>query len=1261
VCIYKNKNKILFLILLAITLFPSLWTNAQEYRFASLNAQNGLPSLNIFQTFQQSNGFIWIATDAGVSRYDGKSFEHYKFSPGSSRHISHNVITNMVEDSEGNIWLASEHGLNKILPDGTVIIYLQDPKNLNSLHSDWTVSLYTNEQDELWIGTGSGLNLYDKLKDNFQFVPYVENGKTHLVTVYAIVEDKHGRIFTITSYGLALLNRSKMVLEKVVAGNIKHTELLGKVTNTGVVDSQGILWMGSETDGLVSYNPKTQEVKNFRHEPDNINSISDNSIYALSENAKGELWIGHSYKGISILNPQTDKIQHIQHQDFVPSSLPSNVISHILSDKSGMVWISTDNGVATYNPYSSASYIYRKKPNNKGLSDNLINHIVVDKNVVWLATGQGINSLTLDTNEINHVELDKLTQYQFSNDSIWNISRINNEKLWFISDQGLSLFNHKENKLTHFDNSEGNKYSFPSNSFYTLTKDNGKGVWITGYIDVGLLWFDQENGVKKQFLNVEGNKYFDDGNFSYQTVIDDNGYMWMGTTDGVFKVDLETGVSTQYNLGIDGANVRVTGVIRLAAGDIWAITQGGGLVRISFSGPNNRTVNIKTMTQKGELQNDQLKSLVAQGEDRLWFTSSNELYMYHIPTEEVIHYKSLLLDKNFNFIEAAIAIVDNTLLLGTNNGLIRVEIDQLTQNKFNSPVQITEVVYSNKSTMAISDEMFVETLQLDRENANIQIYFASLDYTAPENNHYRYQLKGFDNAWVYSGNTNFVHYTNLDPGTYQFVVEGTNSDGVWSSHQSSLKFEVKMPIWYYLLIMLSAITLAVSIRYITFRKQKHIELHKRANYDALTGLANRYFLNQKLEKLVSDKNNHFAIAFLDIDHFKEINDTLGHDAGDQLIIQIGKRLQSCLRDHDLLSRLGGDEFAIIIKTSPNDNGLTQIVERMHKRVSALYHIDGEKVKSSVSIGVAKFPCDGNDSKTLLKNADFAMYAAKSAGRNHVNYYNAAISKSILEKYTIRNALENALNNQEFELYYQPKCDGKSGKIIGFEGLIRWDRPNYGVIPPDKFIPEAEISGAIIDIGRWVLREACTQISQWHHKELLVDNVSVNISAMQLLEPDFCQTLQVILLETGALPSKLELEITETVLIENVEKVQHVLNEIISLDVSIALDDFGTGYSSLSYLTQFPINTLKIDRSFIWALETEESSKAILKNIFSLAKDLNMAVVAEGVETQEHLDILRSYQCQYVQGYFYSPAAPSEEATQMLLLQQSDMSSDVANF
>lgn len=1239
------------MILLFTILFYSVWTHAQEYRFASLNVQSGLPSLNINQTFQQSNGFIWLASDAGVSRYDGKAFEHYKFSPGSPRHISHNFVTSMVEDSEGNIWLASEHGLNKILPDGNVIIYLQDPEATNSLDSNWIVSLYVNKQDELWIGTGNGLNLYDKTNNSFQFVPYFADGKTHLVTVYAIVEDKLGHIFAITSYGLALLNKSKMILQKVVTHNVEHTELLSKVTNTAIIDSQDILWMGSEADGLVSYNPNTQEVKNFRHDPDNINSISDNSIYALAEHAQGNLWIGHANKGITLFTQRTNNFQHILHQEFDQSSLPSSSVTHIFFDSSGMVWISTDNGVATYNPYSSASYIYRKKSNNKGLSSNLINHIIVDKNIAWLATGQGLNALTLDTNKISQIDLDDLTQYQFSHDNIWNISRENNEVIWFSSDQGVSLFNHQANTLTHFDNAKDNEYSFPSNSFYTLTKGKERGIWITGYIDVGLLWFDQEEGIKKQFLNSGGSNYFDDGNFSYQTVLDDNGCMWMGTTDGVFKVDLNTGISTRYNVGHDGANVRVTGIIRLASGDIWASTQGGGLVRISFSGPDKQTVNIKTMTKKDGLFNGQLKSLVAQGDDRLWFTSNNELYMYDIPTEEVSHYKSLLLDKNFNFMEAAIAIVDNTLLLGTNKGLIRVETDNLTQNKFSPPIRITQVVFSNKKTVAVSNKTFADTLVLDRESSNIQIYFASLDYTAPENNHYRYQLKGFDNDWIYSKNTNFVQYTNLDPGTYQFVVEGTNSDGVWSTHQSALFFEVKMPYWYYMLIILSLITIAVSVRYVIFRKQKFIELNKRANYDALTGLANRYCLNNKLNELIAKKSSYFAIVFIDIDHFKVINDTLGHDAGDQLIIQIGKRLQSCLRAHDLLARLGGDEFAIIIKTNPNSDGLKLIVDRMHKSISALYHIDDTKIKSSASIGVAKFPCDGDDSKTLLKNADIAMYAAKNAGRNSVNYYSTALSKNMLEKFTIRNALDNAITNQEFELYYQPKYDSDSCKVLGFEGLIRWDRPNHGFISPDKFIPEAEISGAIISIGEWVLREACTQIALWDSKQLLVANVAVNLSAIQLLEPNFCHKLQVILQETGAAPSKLELEITETVLIENIERVQAVLREIKALNVSIALDDFGTGYSSLSYLTQFPIDTLKIDKSFIWALEKENASKIILKNIFSLAKDLNMSVVAEGVETQEHLDILLSYGCQCVQGFLFSPAITCEKATKMLILQK----------
>ncbi len=587
------------------------------------------------------------------------------------------------------------------------------------------------------------------------------------------------------------------------------------------------------------------------------------------------------------------------------------------------------------------------------------------------------------------------------------------------------------------------------------------------------------------------------------------------------------------------------------------------------------------------------------------------------------------------------------MLVGTNKGLLRVETDQIEVNRYQPPIQITEVLTSGSKVPILFDTELGQTFALDRNTNNVKIHFAALDFTEPLNNLYRYKLISFEKDWIYAGNATSVQYTNLDPGSYQFVVEGTNSDGIWSATGAKISFDVKVPTSDIILYLL-ALSLIILAGFVYFlRKGKIRELYQRANYDALTGLANRYQFNRALNRLITHGGREFSVAFLDLDHFKEINDSLGHDCGDELIIQVGKRLQSCLRDRDLLARLGGDEFSIIINDYPDEHVLAEIVERMRSAVSAVYNIHNHKLTGSASIGLATYPKDGSNGQTLLKNADTAMYAAKREGRNRAFFYTDELSQLMFEKFTIRNALHDALSNKELQVFYQPKCNCFSGDVIGFEALLRWIHPQHGFIAPDKFIPEAEANDAIIEIGEWVLREACTQASIWHRQGLLTTNVSVNLSPVQILQPDLCEKLQAILDETGLPPNKLELEVTETVLIEHIEKVSDTLRKIHAMEVRIALDDFGTGYSSLSYLTQFPFQTLKIDRSFVWNLEKDQTSLLVLKNIFNLASDLQMTVVAEGIESERQLDIIKHCQCTVVQGYYYSPAVPFDRAIEML--------------
>ena len=541
--------------------------------------------------------------------------------------------------------------------------------------------------------------------------------------------------------------------------------------------------------------------------------------------------------------------------------------------------------------------------------------------------------------------------------------------------------------------------------------------------------------------------------------------------------------------------------------------------------------------------------------------------------------------------------------------------------------------------------------ELSYENNSVVFTFSSLDFTSPGKNQYQVKLEGLDSDWKSQGTEGRISYNNLDAGRYIFRVRATNSDGVWSNTEASYQFEILQPWWYYVIWGLSALSVTALFLFVINRRLHVKRLHQKANYDSLTGFANRYFFNRRIEELVSHPYSRFALVIVDLDGFKEVNDVYGHSVGDELIVQAAERMQGILRENDLLARLGGDEFAVIIHGSDEKTALITITDRMREALCETYRLTDHSVRCSASIGVACYPVDASDSAQLLVYADTAMFAAKNSGRNAVHFFNEQLSSELEQRTRLRHKLEHAIEHEEFVLHYQPKINQFDNKLCGFEALIRWFQPDGSMVSPGDFIAEAERNGLIVAIGDWVIKEACRQGTIWQSQGILHGAVSVNVSTTQLTQSNIVETVANALQETSLNPEHLELEITESVLIDNIDLAFDILSELKKLGVSIALDDFGTGFSSLNYLTRFPIDTLKIDRSFIHSIELDQRTLLVLKNIYSLAHDLEMDVVAEGVESEHQLEILAKLGGDIIQGFYFGGPENSEKATQRLLAQQ----------
>ncbi len=453
-----------------------------------------------------------------------------------------------------------------------------------------------------------------------------------------------------------------------------------------------------------------------------------------------------------------------------------------------------------------------------------------------------------------------------------------------------------------------------------------------------------------------------------------------------------------------------------------------------------------------------------------------------------------------------------------------------------------------------------------------------------------------------------------------------------------------------------------AVQDVTKLKLAEEEVRRLAYFDGLTGLANRMFFFDRLEQEISFAKRHnqkVALLFLDLDNFKRINDSYGHHVGDLVLKKISENLHKCIRgsdnaikldlddDSSLVSRLGGDEFLVMLSDIGAPQNAASVASRIIHEMPTSYNVEGHEITVTTSIGISIYPNDADNSELLAKYADSAMYQAKKSGKNNYQFFDAGLNAAVNERLAIERDIKKAIADDEFRLYYQPQIDIATRKIVGAEALIRWLHPDKGMIPPDIFIPVAEDSGQIIDINRWVIRAACKQNSEWSNAGFENVRIAVNLSGYQLTSQNIVKTFKEELSSTNNGAGNLEVEITENILMRETDAVVAILKELKSLSLRIALDDFGTGFSSLSYLASFPVDIIKIDRSFVMGSTLKNENLVIIKAIIAMGHSLGIKIIAEGVETEEQFDLLKTHGVDEVQGFYFRPAVPHDEFADLL--------------
>ncbi|HJX14746.1 MAG TPA: EAL domain-containing protein [Candidatus Deferrimicrobiaceae bacterium] len=439
-------------------------------------------------------------------------------------------------------------------------------------------------------------------------------------------------------------------------------------------------------------------------------------------------------------------------------------------------------------------------------------------------------------------------------------------------------------------------------------------------------------------------------------------------------------------------------------------------------------------------------------------------------------------------------------------------------------------------------------------------------------------------------------------------------------------------------------------RDITDRKKAEERLAYLAYHDSLTGLPNRVTFKERLVLDLARAKRRaevVGVVLVDLDRFKEVNDTLGHESGDKLLVAVAQRLQETVRDTDTVSRMSGDEFCVILPDQKDGHAAVEAARRIRFALVTPFDIGGQEIHLTASMGLSLFPFNGDAPEILVKNADIAMFRAKALGRDTLQVFSEEMSAAVEERARMEKGLRRASERNEFVVHYQPEIDLKTGLIVGAEALVRWQTPDKGLVPPMQFIPVAEETGAIIPMSEWVIQTACAQAKEWHKEGYEPFRISINVSARLFQQYDLAKTVLDILRRTGLEPESLELEITESVAMQNIEAIMETLWKLNGFSIRVAMDDFGTGYSSLAYLKKFPINILKIDMAFIKDLDRNPEDQTIVKAIIAMAHTLKIDVIAEGVERPEQVDLLKAFGCGYAQGFYFSKPLPAREFTKLL--------------
>jgi diguanylate cyclase (GGDEF)-like protein/PAS domain S-box-containing protein len=1267
--------------------------------------QESISNNHITSITEDQLGYIWIGTaGGGLNRLDKKNQLFQKFQLKYSNNQIAHFITDLLIDQHHDLWITS--GNARLRPShkngGIFKLNTQSfestqihPQGIKENKASYGFnSVFEDSQQNIWFGS-LGLGLLKKNKDSSEFNQYLNETLTNQDTILDITEDSSGTIWFATQYsGFYKFNPLTLESTNYNSQNPTKSNINDNDITSLLFDSTGVFWLGTWTDGVNKLDFDSFQFKKVLQYKSNADGHRY-KILGINQDSTGKTWLAAWESGLLEFDINTG-IYKKHDLEGVNKNL---IIRTIYIDNDDNLWIgSNDHGLIYYNPKLEITKVYQNDPTDKySINSNQIIDIIAEPSGnLWIATrGGGVNYF--NRNEIKFYKFNKETHGIDNRVSV--LLYDDYDLLWIGSFEGLYILDTKSKTLlSHYVGDQG-KDSYIGNDINDIFEDKQKRIWIGTEKGFSQVLFDSNSN--RETLKFKWDKETSIG--SVGGILEDpHGLLWISSFKKIIQYNPETNQLTNFNssFGVLPSGYYI-GSKYLASDNTMYF---GGLdgftlfqakdIHHDITEPKIELTKL-LLFNKAVLVNDSDNSVLKQNIGNT--TSVNFDYTQNVfslefaalhyasPKDNQYAYKLIGFDKNWNYSDSSHRRATYTNLdSGNYQFYIKASnkdgVWSQPQNKLSITVSAapwrTKWAYLSYFILLTSIVGSFIWLRIKQVQA-IKLRNEQLSLTSKLFENTSECVWLLDQNFKYLAvNEGFCKITGVNKqdiiGTRIRAAEIKNKQsksfitGIFSSIEQSGRWSGEM--WdqrtngevYPVEIVIDRISIVnpskntTEYQYvgvfsdITQRKITEENLRKMAYYDPLTGLINRsYFkilVQQEIDKKLSP--GEFIVFYLDLDNFKDINDSIGHSFGDQLLIKIARRLTRLSKSEYIVARLGGDEFAIMIpnnKINISTSKLSldfsnKILDTINKKIK----LKNYNSYMTVSIGVSVYPYDASNHEELLRNADTAMYHAKKKGRNAAVLFSKSMNEDARERLMLVDELNKAIQSKEFIPYFQPKACLRTGKITGVEVLARWNNKNLGMVTPNRFIPVAEESKLITDISQQLMIKACQFILPAIDEGLFKGRISFNVSITQFVRSDFVPWIDKILGECNFPSEYLELEITESMVMENIESAIEIMKQLSSRNISISIDDFGTGYSSLSYLKKFPIDTIKIDKSFISDLMYSEEDRKIVTSIIQLAHNLGLKVIAEGTEELDQILFLKELGCEEIQGFYFCKPLAGEE-------------------